>query len=40
MLKLGKRLAVMEVDICLGRRRRAGRACHVDLFDPAAMTEG
>ena len=35
MLKLGKRLAVMEVIALFGRRGRADRPCHLDLFNPA-----
>ena len=36
LLKLGKRLAVGEVGISLGRRRRPGRPCDLDLFDSIA----
>ena len=39
LIKLGKRLAVGEVDDPLGRRGRAGRACHLDLFDPGRHAE-
>ena len=38
LLKLGKRLAVGEVDDPLRGRGGAGRACHLDLFDPAARS--
>ena len=39
LLKLGKRLAVGEVTILSRRRGRDGRACHLDLFDPAAESD-
>ena len=35
LLKLGKRLAVGRGDDPLGWHGRAGRACHVDLFNPS-----
>ena len=35
LMKVGKRLAVGEVVIHSDGAGRAGRACHLDLFDPA-----
>ena len=35
LMKVGKRLAVGEVTIYSDGRVRAGRPCHLDLFDSA-----
>ena len=40
LLKLGKRLAVIEASISAGAGRRSGRPCHRDLFNSATINCG